>query len=115
MHAHGSCAQLLQHHAQQYYVLDAPEIPDAEYDKLFSELQAIEAAHPELQTPDSPTQRVIGAVREGLEPVHHAVPMLSIKTETDTTEAGALKFDACGAQRAQAGSRRAAGGCTQRS
>jgi len=85
---------LLRHHAQQYYVLDAPEIPDAEYDKLFTELQALEAAHPELLTADSPTQKVIGAVREGLEPVKHVVPMLSIKTETDTTEAGALKFDA---------------------
>jgi DNA ligase (NAD+) len=86
--------KLLLHHAHRYYVLDAPEIPDAEYDRLFAELQALEAAHPELLTPDSPTQRVIGAVGEGLKPVKHAVPMLSIKTETDTTEAGALKFDA---------------------
>jgi DNA ligase (NAD+) len=66
-------------------VLDAPEIPDAEYDRLYQELQAIEAAHPELVTPDSPTQRVVGAVLEGLQPVRHAVPMLSIDTETDTT------------------------------
>jgi DNA ligase (NAD+) len=86
--------KLLQHHAHRYYVLDAPEIPDAEYDKLFAELQALETEHPDLLTPDSPTQRVIGEVREGLDPVKHAVPMLSIKTETDTTEAGALKFDA---------------------
>ena len=85
--------RLLNEHAHAYYVLDAPTIPDAEYDKLFQELQAIEAAHPELLTPDSPTQRVIGAVLEGLTPVRHAVPMLSIKTETDTTAAGALKFD----------------------
>jgi DNA ligase (NAD+) len=85
--------QLL-HHARAYYTLDAPEIPDAEYDALFQELQAIEAAHPELLTPDSPTQRVIGAVLEGLEPVTHTVPMLSINTETDTTAAGAGKFDA---------------------
>jgi len=70
--------RLLRHHAHRYYVLDAPEIPDAEYDKLFAELQALEAAHPELLRPDSPTQRVIGAVREGLEPVAHVVPMLSI-------------------------------------
>ncbi|MFN6994520.1 MAG: NAD-dependent DNA ligase LigA [Aquincola tertiaricarbonis] len=84
---------LLEAHAHAYYVLDAPTIPDAEYDKLFQELQALEAAHPELQTPDSPTQRVIGAVLEGLTPVRHTVPMLSIKTETDTTPAGALKFD----------------------
>jgi DNA ligase (NAD+) len=85
---------LLQHHAHRYYVLDAPEIPDTEYDRLFQELQAIEAEHPELRSADSPTQRVIGAVLEGLVPVKHAVPMLSIKTETDTTEGGALKFDA---------------------
>ncbi|MEP7294780.1 MAG: NAD-dependent DNA ligase LigA [Burkholderiales bacterium] len=83
----------LQREAHRYYVLDDPQIPDAEYDRLFRELQAIEAAHPELLTPDSPTQRVIGAVREGLAPVRHTVPMLSIKTETDTTAAGALAFD----------------------
>ena len=57
----------LQHHAQLYYVLDAPQIPDAEYARLFQELQAIEAAQPELLTPDSPTQRVIGKVLEGLD------------------------------------------------
>ena len=81
-------------HAHAYYVLDAPEIPDADYDALFQELQSIEADHPDLVTPDSPTQRVIGAVLEGLEPVRHTVPMLSINTETDTTAAGAEKFDA---------------------
>ena len=85
---------MLQHHAHCYYVLDAPEIPDAEYDRLFQELQAIEAEHPQLRTPDSPTQRVIGAVLEGLQPVRHAVPMLSIETETDTSASGAEKFDA---------------------
>ena len=84
----------LQHHAHRYYVLDEPEIPDADYDKLFQELQAIEAAHPELLTSDSPTQRVIGAVLDGLAPVRHQVPMLSIHTETDTTPAGAEAFDA---------------------
>jgi DNA ligase (NAD+) len=84
---------LLHHHADAYYVRDAPEIPDAEYDRLFQELQAIEAAHPELVDLDSPTQRVIGAVRDGLTAVKHAVPMLSIRTETDTTPAGAIKFD----------------------
>ena len=85
---------LLQHHAHRYYVLDAPEIPDAEYDRLFSELQAIEDARPELRTEDSPTQRVIGQVLAGFEPVRHVVPMLSIRTETDTSEAGARAFDA---------------------
>ena len=84
----------LQQHAHRYYVLDEPVIPDAEYDRLFQELQAIEAAHPALLTADSPTQRVIGAVLDGLAPVRHAVPMLSIHTETDTTPAGAEKFDA---------------------
>ncbi len=85
---------LLHHHAHRYYVLDAPEIPDAEYDRLFQELQALEAAHPALLTPDSPTQRVLGQVLPGLTPVRHAVPMLSIRTETDTSAAGALAFDA---------------------
>jgi DNA ligase (NAD+) len=84
---------LLSRHAHLYYVLDAPQIPDAEYDKLFQELQALETAHPALQTVDSPTQRVIGTVLDGLEPVKHAVPMLSIRTETDTTEGGAREFD----------------------
>jgi DNA ligase (NAD+) len=84
----------LAHHAHRYYVLDAPEIPDAEYDRLFQELQAIEAAHPELLTPDSPTQRVIGQVLDGFASVRHAVPMLSIRTETDTEGSGALAFDA---------------------
>ena len=84
----------LQHHAHQYYVLDAPQIPDAEYDRLFQELQALEEAHPELRTPDSPTQRVGGRVLDGLVPVRHALPMLSIRTETDTTAEGARAFDA---------------------
>ena len=84
----------LRHHAHLYYVLDAPELPDAEYDKLFQRLQAIEAAHPELRTPDSPTQRVGGKVLEGFVKVRHKVPMLSIRTETDITPAGASAFDA---------------------
>ena len=84
----------LHRHAHLYYVLDAPEIPDAEYDRLFRELQDIEAAHPDLLMPDSPTQRVLGKVLEGFEPVRHAVPMLSIRTETDTEASGALAFDA---------------------
>jgi DNA ligase (NAD+) len=83
----------LHHHAHRYYVLDAPELPDAEYDKLFQELQALEARHPGLRTPDSPTQRVMGQVLDGFVPVRHAVPMLSIRTETDTTAAGAQAFD----------------------
>ncbi len=85
---------ILNEHAHKYYVLDEPSIPDAEYDKLFQELQAIEAAHPELQRADSPTQRVIGQVLEGFDTVVHTVPMLSIRTETDTTAGGAQAFDA---------------------
>jgi len=84
----------LQRHAHLYYVLDAPSIPDAEYDRLFRELQALEEAHPELRTADSPTQRVIGQVLDGFASVRHAVPMLSIRTETDTTAGGAEAFDA---------------------
>lgn len=76
-----------------YYVLDAPLVPDAEYDRLFRELQALEAQHPELLTPDSPTQRVGGRPLEGFAPVKHAVPMLSIRTETDTEASGAFNFD----------------------
>ena len=86
--------QELVRHANAYYVLDAPTIPDADYDALFQELQAIEAEHPDLVTPESPTQRVIGAVLDGLKPVRHVVPMLSINTETDPSAAGAEKFDA---------------------
>jgi DNA ligase (NAD+) len=86
--------RLLNHHAYRYYVLDAPEIPDAEYDRLFQELQAIEAARPALLTPDSPTQRVIGQVLAGFTAVRHTVPMLSIRTETDTEASGAVNFDA---------------------
>ncbi len=77
-----------------YYVLDAPLVPDAEYDRLFRELQALEVAHPELQTPDSPTLRVGGAVLAAFAPVRHTVPMLSIRTETDVEASGAFAFDA---------------------
>ena len=86
--------RLLHHHAHRYYVLDDPEIPDAEYDRLFRELQALEAARPELLTPDSPTQRVGGGVLDGFAKVRHRVPMLSIRTETDIEASGAVNFDA---------------------
>ena len=81
-------------HQRAYHVLDAPTVPDAEYDQLFAQLQALEAQHPELQTPDSPILRVGGAVLPQFQTVTHDVPMLSIRTETDTTEQGALAFDA---------------------
>ncbi len=86
--------RLLHHHAHLYYVLDAPELPDAEYDLLFKELQALEAEHPELLTPDSPTLRVGGKALDGFEKVRHVVPMLSIRTETDIEATGAQNFDA---------------------
>jgi DNA ligase (NAD+) len=85
--------QQLHHHAHRYYVLDEPQIPDAEYDRLFQQLQQLEADHPELITPDSPTQRVLGAVLGGFTSVKHAVPMLSINTETDNQASGAKNFD----------------------
>ena len=80
-------------HAHSYYVLDEPSIPDAEYDRLFKELQALEVQHPELLTPDSPTQRVGGKALEQFASVRHKVPMLSIRTETDTEATGAQNFD----------------------
>ena len=84
----------LHRHGHLYYVLDAPQIPDAEYDRMFRELQALEAAYPELERADSPTQRIGGKVLDGLQPVRHVLPMLSIKTETDISAAGAQAFDA---------------------
>ena len=89
-----SLRRTIAEHDERYYVLDSPTVPDAEYDALFRELQAIETEHPSLVTPDSPTQRVGGARRTDFAPVRHAVPMLSIRTETDTTAGAAAKFDA---------------------
>ena len=83
----------LHEHAHRYYVLDEPAIPDAEYDTLFRELQALEAQHPELLTADSPTQRVGGKALDQFASVRHKVPMLSIRTETDTEATGAQNFD----------------------
>jgi len=70
--------RLLHHHSYAYYILDRPEITDADYDRLFNELKELEAAHPDLVTPDSPTQRVGGTVAEGFASVQHRVPMLSL-------------------------------------
>jgi DNA ligase (NAD+) len=85
--------EALHKHAYNYYVRDEPTIPDAEYDKLFVELQDLELAHPELRSTDSPTQRVGGKVMDEFVTVRHAVPMLSIRTETDTEASGAESFD----------------------
>ena len=80
-------------HAHSYYVLDEPSIPDAEYDRLFKELQSLEGQYPELLRPDSPTQRVGGKALDAFASVRHKVPMLSIRTETDTEATGAQNFD----------------------
>ena len=77
----------------EYYVLDNPSVPDSEYDKAFRELQGLEARYPSLASPTSPTQRVGGAARSDLKKVTHAVPMLSIHTETDFEASGAEAFD----------------------
>src|SRR5467141_3950645 len=68
----------IRHHEYRYYVLDDPEISDADYDKLMNELKRLEAEHPELVTPDSPTQRVGGKPREGFVKAKHSSPMLSL-------------------------------------
>jgi len=68
----------IRHHEYRYYVLDDPEISDADFDKLMNELKRLEAEHPELVTPDSPTQRVGGKPREGFVKAKHSSPMLSL-------------------------------------
>jgi DNA ligase (NAD+) len=83
----------LHEHAHRYYVLDEPTVPDAQYDQWFIELQHIEAQHPEWITAASPSQRVGGKPLDGFEVVRHRVPMLSIRTETDTEATGAQAFD----------------------
>jgi DNA ligase (NAD+) len=83
--------ELLEHHNYRYYVLDAPEVPDAEYDRLFQELQALEAQHPEAASTDSPTQRVGAAPQAAFAPVIHARPMLSLNNAF--TEDDVLAFD----------------------
>jgi len=73
-----SLREQIRHHEYRYYVLDDPEISDAEFDRLMNELKKLEADHPELITPDSPTQRVGGKPREGFVKVAHSIPMLSL-------------------------------------
>ena len=83
----------LTRHEHAYYVLDDPTVPDAEYDRLFEALRRLEAAYPELQTEDSPTQRVGGAPRPELAAVWHDAATPEIYTETDKSEQGARAFD----------------------
>jgi len=80
---------LVRHHEYRYYVLDSPEISDADYDSLYHELQGLEAAHPDLITPDSPTQRVGGAPLAGFEQVRHLEPMLSLANAKNEDELAA--------------------------
>jgi DNA ligase (NAD+) len=68
----------IRHHEERYYIHDAPEISDAEFDQLLHELEQLEADHPDLVTPDSPTQRVAGRPVEGFETIEHVEPMLSL-------------------------------------
>src|SRR6202451_950708 len=76
----------LRRHEHLYYVLDAPEITDAEYDSMMRELKELEEAHPEFASPDSPTQRVGGKPREGFVKVAHSSAMLSLDNALDETE-----------------------------
>ncbi len=83
----------LERWSYEYYVLDAPSVPDAEYDRAFNLLVALEKRYPDLKSPASPTERVGGAVRSDLGKIQHARPMLSIHTETDFSAEGAREFD----------------------
>src|ERR1700683_2510855 len=76
----------IRHHESLYYVLDSPEISDAEFDKLMQQLKQIESDHPDLVTPDSPTQRVGGKPREGFVKVPHSSPMLSLDNALNEEE-----------------------------
>src|SRR5579864_978063 len=76
----------LRHHEHLYYVLDEPQISDAEYDRMMRRLQELESQHPELSTPDSPSQRVGGKAREGFVKVAHSSPMLSLDNALNEDE-----------------------------
>src|SRR5215472_2230016 len=76
----------LRRHEHLYYVLDSPEISDAQYDALMRHLDELEKAHPELASPDSPTQRVGGKAREGFVKIRHSSPMLSLDNALNETE-----------------------------
>jgi DNA ligase (NAD+) len=84
--------RLIAHHDHRYYVLDHPEVSDAEYDALMRELRALEEAHPELVSADSPTQRVAGQVSDAFATVEHLTPMLSL--DNATSEADLREFEA---------------------
>lgn len=83
---HAALRQEIERHNEQYYVLDAPVVTDAEYDTLFRRLQQLEAAHPEFITPDSPTQRVGAAPLKAFASATHRIPMLSLSNAFDRDE-----------------------------
>jgi DNA ligase (NAD+) len=85
-HRHADLAAQLDEHAYRYYVLDAPSVSDAAYDKLMREVEAIEADYPALRTPDSPTQKVMGTYSTEFSPVAHVERMLSLDNVFDSTE-----------------------------
>ena len=113
--ASSSFAREIRRHEELYYVHAAPEISDAEFDALMRELQALEAEHPELVTPDSPTQRVGGRPVEGFATVEHLAPMLSLDNAYNEDELRAfdervrrgLGTDGAGGVRRRAEDRRA--------
>lgn len=80
--------RLIEYHNYRYYVLDDPDVPDAEYDRFMRELESIETEHPELVTADSPTQRVSGTPMEGFDTVQHRIPMLSLGNAFSEDEVG---------------------------
>jgi DNA ligase (NAD+) len=80
----------IRRHDHRYYVLDAPDISDARYDRLFRELRDLEETYPDLRTPDSPTQRVGGAPLDAFPTVEHTAPMLSL--DSDQTEEALRRF-----------------------
>lgn len=80
----------IQHHDFLYHTLDKPEISDREYDQLYNELKQLEHAHPEIVTPDSPTQRIGGQILESFEKVEHRTPMLSLQNSYDTADIDAF-------------------------
>jgi len=85
----------LELHNRQYYVLDQPLVSDAEYDRLFRELQQLESAHPELASPDSPTQRVGAAPLPQFEQLTHRIPMLSLGNAFSEEEVMAFDKRVC--------------------
>jgi len=84
----GQLRDLIEQHNYRYYVLDDPEVPDAEYDRLMRELESVESSYPDLVSPDSPTQRVSGTPMDGFDELRHRVPMLSLANAFSNEEVG---------------------------